>query len=539
MRLHDRQGLADATPCLWPWMTADPAGTMYRMHSPLTPCAVADSATARSAARACAGLHVLTLLLLLLVAGTARGQDDTRRLLEQDARQQSWQREQQLLEQATAGDRPILTVDGKTYRVENTANDVGQALYLMLAQRQWTLARGFLQEYRQLPDRDPLLLHYAQAMLYRADGEHALAIAEFSALLALQPDFMLARLELARTLFEDQQDVEARALFNSIQASLPAQDTRTAGVRETVALFQQALRNRSRIEGSFALGPQWNDNLNRSSASRICLYQLGGECLLDRHTPAAVSGSGIEYDATLGKRAALVGHHGVYMRSLLYGQVYRDAGEYNEASFAAQAGYSYRSASQRVSLAPTFDYYRWGRQTLYAGWGVHAEWSWTPRPRHLLRVEADSKALRYRNDGLADNYDGSLNTLSLTYFNALSERWTLFAGGDVADSGARQQINAYLQRGLRAGAVLQWPQGLATTAMLSLRERRHHAFNAALEKRREDIEQNYTLVIKASRWAMVGFVPVLTLRHTVSRSNVGWLYSYDKNVASLKLERAF
>jgi len=480
-----------------------------------------------------------SLLLLMLVVGSACGQDDTRRLLEQDARQQALQREQQLLEQATDGDRPTLTVEGKTYRVESTANDVGQALYLMLARQQWTLARGFLQEYRQLPDRDPLLLHYAQAMLYRSDAQHAQAIAEFTALLALQPDFMLARLELARTLFEDQQDVEARSLFDSIQASLAVEDPRNAGVRQTVALFQQALRNRARIEGSFALGPQWNDNLNRSSASRICLYQLGDECLLDRQTPAAVSGEGIEYDATLGKRVALAGHHGVYMRSLLYGQVYRDGSEYNEASFAAQAGYSYRSARQRVSLAPTFDYYRWGAQTLYAGWGVHAEWSWTPRPRHLLRLEADSKALRYRNDSLAGNYDGSVNMLSLTYFNALSQRWTLFAGADVADSGARQHINAYLQRGLRAGAVLQWPEGVSTTAMVSLRERRHDAFNAAVDRRREDIEQNYTLVIKASRWAMAGFVPVLTLRRNVTRSNVGWLYSYDKNVASLKLERVF
>jgi len=510
---------------------------MYRIHLPLMAGTVADKAAGHLAAPAFVGLHVL--LLLLLVAGRAHGQDDTRRLLEQGARQQSLQREQQLLEQATAGDRPTLTVDGKTYRVENTPNDVGQALYLMLAQRQWALARGFLREYRQLADHDPLLLHYAQGLLHRADGEHARAIAEFTALLALQPDFMLARLELARTLFEDQQDREAAALFDSIQASLAVEDARNAGVRGTVALFQQALRNRSRWEGSLALGPQWNDNLNRSSASRICLYQLGNECLLDRQTPAALSGSGVEYDATLARRVAVAGHHGVYLRSLLYGQLYRDAGAYNEASFAAQAGYSYRSASHRLSLAPTFDYYRWGRQTLYGGWGAHAEWSWTPRPRHLLRIEADSKALRYRNAGLADNYDGSQNTLSLTYFNALNEQWTLFAGGDLGDSGARQGVNAYLQRGLRAGAVLQWPEGFATTVMASLRERRHDAFNALLDKRREDTEQNYTLVIKASRWAMAGFVPVLTLRRTVARSTVGWLYSYDKNVASLKLERGF
>ncbi len=482
-------------------------------------------------------LPALLLLSMLAVAGTVLAQDDTRRLLEQGSLQQSIEREQELL--AQDGERPTLTVDGTTYRVEHTANDVGQALYLMLQRRQWTLARKFLDEYLTLPERDPLLEHYAQGLLARADGDHATAISELRAVLARQPDFLLARLELARTLFEDQQDREAAEVFEAIAVSLADDVDRNAGVLRTVAVFRQALDKREAWSGSASLGPTWSDNVNRSSASSICVFLVGGQCLVDRRTPDKIRAAGMDYDATLNRRLALAGHHGLYLRSLLYGQSYRGAGRYNEASVAVQGGYSYRSARHVLMFAPTFDYYGWGNQALYGAWGAHAEWNWTPSRTALLRVELDWKDLRYRTPLLAANYDGPMRAVSATYFRSLGPRWTLFAGVDLTASGAPQAINAYQQRGARLGASLQWPEGFNSTAMASLRERSHDAYSALLQERRHDDEQNYTLVIKANRWAMSGFTPVLTLRRNVIRSNVGWLYSHDRDVASLKLERTF
>ncbi len=55
------------------------------------------------------------------------------------------------------------------------------------------------------------------------------------------------------------------------------------------------------------------------------------------------------------------GHHGVYVRSLLYGKY----GEYNETTLITQAGYSYRTARHQAALAPSFEVYEWGNDTLY------------------------------------------------------------------------------------------------------------------------------------------------------------------------------
>lgn len=476
---------------------------------------------------------------LLAVCGCARAQqqDDLRRVLDQDMARQSVERERERLRDELDSERPGSTSDRSAYPVAHDASGPGRALYLALQQRQWRAVQHLLDEYLALPDRDPLLVHYAQGALARSRGRLREAEREYRALLALRPDFLPGRLELARVLFEDQQDREARQLFEAIAASLDAGDPRTAGVRRTVAAFRHALADRRGWSGAFALGPAWSDNLNRSSAGSTCLIYLGGSCFFTRTTPQAIASTGYDYDASLGRRVPLRGHHGLYLRSLLFGQGYRDNRAYDELTSVTQAGYSYRSGRHAIALAPAFEYYAWGQAALYGAWGAHAEWSWTLSPDSLLKLEGDWKAMRYRRAGYAARYDGVARSASATWFRGLGARWTVFGGVDVLDSAAAQAADGFLQKGVRLGGVLQWPAGFSSTVSASYRRRDYDAYSALLGARRADREQGCILILKAARLAFAGFTPALTLRHNRVRSNVDWLYRYDRSVVSLKLER--
>lgn len=486
----------------------------------------------------------LTTLLILLtclasVPLRAQNQEDMRRMLDQRLQRQTLERERALLKDEQNGARPTLIVDGQTYTIEHNANDVGRALYLSLQQQQWKLSAIFLDEYLNLPDRDPKLVHYAQGALARIHGRYREAENEFRALLTLQPDFLPGRLELARVLFEDQQDREATAMFENIATGIDATNPSTEGVRKTLSTFRQALENRNAWHGSFALGPAWTNNVNRTSASQTCLLFVEDTCFIDRRTPDAIVSKGSDYDASLDKHWALHGHHGLYVRSLLFGQSYLDNSAYNELNLTAQTGYAYRSGRHNIALASSFDYYALGNKTLYGAWGVHGEWTYVASTNSLLKLEGDWKDLRYRRADFAVNYDGAMRSLYATYFRSLGPRWTVFGGVDVTDSAARQEVYGYLQKGIRLGASLQWPAGFSSTLFGSRRWRDYGAYSALLGARRDDREDNYTLIVKASRWAFAGFTPLLTLRYNRVKSNVDWLYSYDKNVASLKLERTF
>src|SRR5262249_32499753 len=201
-------------------------------------------------------------------------QDDLRRVLEQGSELRHQQQDQQRLRQAES-ERPTITIDGQTLRVERTVDDLGQALYLSLQHQQWGAAQRFLDEYIELPGHDPLLRHYAQGSLARVAGNHRRAASEYEALLQAQPDFLPARLALARVHAEDQRDRDAVALFTAIAGGINADAPATAGVRGRVDAYLAALQARQRWKGALAAGPAWSDNINRSSASRTCLFGVG------------------------------------------------------------------------------------------------------------------------------------------------------------------------------------------------------------------------------------------------------------------------
>ncbi|WP_303635681.1 surface lipoprotein assembly modifier [Stenotrophomonas tuberculopleuritidis] len=481
---------------------------------------------------------ILALLLLAWPAADACAQqEDLRRVLEQGSDLRHQQQDRQRLRQAE-GARPTLTIDGQQYRVERTADDLGQALYLSLQHQQWQAVAAFLAEYIELPDHDPLLRHYAQGALARASGRHAAAAAEYQAVLAAQPQFLPARLELARVYAEDQRDADAIRLFTAIAAGIDADDPATAGVRARVQGYLQALRARQQWKGALALGPAWSDNVNRSSASRTCLFGDGATCFIERRLPEAQAASGADFDGSLERRWVLAGHHGLYVRGLAFGQAWRGHSGYNELNASVQAGYSWRTARHTLLLAPSYDYQALGNHALQGGSGVHGEWQFALDARSLLKLEADWKRQRYRQPGLAANYDGELSALYATWFRALNPRWTVFAGVDASDSRAADAANGYRQRGLRLGAARQWA-GTSATVFVSLRRRDYHAWSPLLEARRQDDEQNVIAIVRSERLAVAGLVPSLSLRYARIDSSVGWLYSHDRSLLSLKWERAF
>ncbi|MEJ1965016.1 MAG: surface lipoprotein assembly modifier [Gammaproteobacteria bacterium] len=107
------------------------------------------------------------------------------------------------------------------------------------------------------------------------------------------------------------------------------------------------------------------------------------------------------------------------------------------------------------------------------------------------------------------------------------------------DSNTPYEVSSYVQKGVRLGTSLRWPGGFNSTLFASYRRRDYGAYSALLEAQRRDQEQNYTAILTVPRWQVFGMTPNITLRHNRVKSNIDWLYTYRKNLVSLKLERQF
>ncbi|MCU4675292.1 surface lipoprotein assembly modifier [Catenovulum sp. 2E275] len=466
---------------------------------------------------------------------------DTALRLNQRLELEANQQERQILkdEDYLKGERPTLTINGKTYTIRHEVNDVGRALYLSVQQKQWSAVVYFLNEYLMFENSDPMLVAYAQGSLARLQGFMDQAEAEFKILLEIQPDFLLGQLELARVLFENRKDSESQAMLTQVFTSLNPDDPRQQGVLTTVERFLQAVDKRQSWQGSIAAGPVWSDNLNQTSESYTCLYYYDETCVYERETPSAIQAHGLGYELSLNKRFALSGHHGMYVRSVWFGQNYKDYAHYNENQLSTQFGYSYHNMRNQYAIAPSFEFSHYGNNSLYGAWGVHGEWLHYLTDKVMFKLEADYKDQRYRKDNLADQYNGGIWSGFATAWYALPNDWMVFGGLDYSRKKAQVDQLAYQQTGIRTGLAKTFNQGINAVLFTALRERDHDEYSAIFEQKRRDIEQNYTLIVRFPKFRFYGLEPNLTLKHRKVRSNVDWLYSHNRNSISFKLEKKF
>ncbi|MDT1833240.1 DUF560 domain-containing protein, partial [Acinetobacter baumannii] len=69
---------------------------------------------------------------------------------------------------------------------------------------------------------------------------------------------------------------------------------------------------------------------------------------------------GLDYEASLIKRYAIEGHHGVALRALAFGQSYNDHATFNESTININAGYSYFDLKNQIGVSPLFEHKRYG-----------------------------------------------------------------------------------------------------------------------------------------------------------------------------------
>lgn len=475
------------------------------------------------------------------VLAQVTGDQDTRLRLEQQADQQRRGNESRLLEEADDFGNPpaSIEIDGEVYSVGKTVSEMGKAIYILIGRRRWPEVQRFLPAYERLAGHDPMLVLYAKGGLARARGDLGAAERYYRALLDLQSNFLPGQLELARVLFENRKGREAGRAFEAARAQLVSEGDKAKDVAHTIDTFLAALKRRRAWQGSIAIGPSYSTNLNQSSASYTCLLAApDGRCLIDRKVPDPIEAAGINFEAMLGRDVPLAGHHGVRARALLFGDLYPDHHAYSQATLIARLGYQYQTAKNAIALSPTLEIGTLGSSVLYQAWGANAEWTRAVSNRALLRFEGNYRDYRYRLKAF-DAPDGALTDVSLTGWYSLSPRWTLFGGPDLAAKDARNPVDAYLQWGGRLGLSTTLGKSVSLLLLGSYRNRQYSAFSELLGAKRREDQFNATAIARFPALQFARLVPELVAQHTRVESNIGWLYSYKRTTASMRLSYAF
>ena len=491
--------------------------------------------------------NYLSRLLLLVVAGAPTpvvaqiesGQDTRLRLDQQLERQRTERQDESLKDAGDLAPPSSIVIDGQTFSVSNNANDMGRALYVTVSRGQWADARRFLSAYERLPDRDPMMVSYAKGRLARADGDLASAEKHYRDVLALQADFVLGQLELARVLFENRKDREAREAFEQNRVQIAPEGEKASGVIVTVDAFLNALRQRRGWHGSLAVGPIYSTNLNQSSESYTCLLAADdGTCLFDRKVPDAIKGTGINVEGTLERNIPLSGHHGIRGRAILFGEIYPDHHEYSQGTLITRLGYQYQTGQNAISLSPSLDLGTLGSTVLYEARGANAEWQHTASNNLMVRLEANYRDFRYRIPGYTSQ-TGPLADVGLTAWYVAAPGWTLFGGPDFATKDTPDPVDAYRQWGGRLGLHKTFGSSASLLLLGSCRRRDHRAYSELFAAQRKDDQFNATAIARFPILKFAGLTPEIVVQHNRVESNIDWLFSYKRTTASVRLSHVF
>jgi len=486
---------------------------------------------------------VLPLLLALISFPALADEDNTRRLLNQIDRTVS-EREQSYLPQEPRGIDPssLITIDGTTYSVQPTLEDLEPAIYVSINLHQWEKVRQFLDKYRTLPGHEAALVAMAEGMLAREDRDYSGAIAKLNVALQNNPDFVRAKMELARVLFEDNQSREARALFGEISTSgIPE------AARPVIEGFQTALDERDAWHGSFSVGLGYNSNINQENGQedtfQVC-YFFG--CFPStRKMPDPIKSSSAAYDLTLNRRVPLSGHHNILLRGISYGNFYRKHKEadpdvyYNDNTSIVYAGYNYLDARHDIAVTPLFENYYSNRSTLYQAAGLRLDWKYNLTRSLQLGFNAQHKHLYFKGDvrQYFDNYNE--NQIGVYGSYTLNPKTALFGGLNYTRKLREQAAARSKEYMANIGVYRVFDAGFNINAVALYRHVRNDEEDLFLGGQRKDNQRMLIVNLGMPRFAFKGITPNLYWKRTVNHSSIDWAYQYRQTEVALKLEKRF
>lgn len=373
---------------------------------------------------------------------------------------------------------------------------------------------------------------FLQGYLAAEVGELALAERRLRRALALRPDLVRARLELARVLALSGRHPEADHHFRLAQAAELPED-----VAQVVEASREMLRDRDRLGFNLTFGAAPDSNANNGADETSIDLIVDG-----RKLPAE-----LDEDA---RRKAGIGAYGLLALRLRRGWSERawlvteavargarySGGAPDESYVSLAAGPEARLApGLRVSLLATGAAHVRGDETALHALGVRSTLEWS-RPGAVWT--ASLKASRLGSE-LSPAYEGG------EVGGAVSYRWALSrtAAAAITAHGSRRWARADAYSGLEAGLAAEvgreWPLGLNAGGSVELSFYRADAPLLLLSQdARRDQRAGLRLFVgsRALRWR--GFSPSVTYSYARTWSNLS-LYDTDRQRLAFEITRFF
>ena len=368
-------------------------------------------------------------------------------------------------------------------------------------------------------------------------GDAQAAIFALERVLAVNPNYLQARAEIARAYFVLGERENARREFRTVRSQNPPDAARQTIDRYLSALEPQTTRLRAFVEAG--LGYDTNVN-SATSRSTIAIPAFGGAIgQLSANAQAqsswfAAASAGASIDQAASDEWSLLAA-GTYA-----GKFNQDYSEFNTGTLDGSAGVRWtRGANQLVALAQgqmfwlDNDRYR----NLYGG---TAQWLHNLSPTQQVTVFGQFSALRYPQPSQSPQ-DANRAIGGVAYSQAFAGPYSPVAfvsgyGGDERTTASQYEYLGYTPFGARLGGQATLTPQAVLFGSAAYERRNYNGVNPTFLVTREDNQYDLRLGLAYT------FLPKWTLTpqvaYTKNDSNIE-LNEYDRTVATVTVRRDF
>lgn len=400
--------------------------------------------------------------------------------------------------------------------------------------------RRLLAEYEQRVGHDEDMVLFARATLAVQQDNLKEAVRLYRLLLVRYPDFVRGKLDLARLLFVDKQNREAAALFAQADSEVTH-----AVVKEKIASYRAALRERDDWNGSLAVGLETVSNLNQSSEKtvyreqNVCTAGSAGVSCISVQVPASAASAirawGAVYEAAVDRRLSLSGSHGLQMNAYALGRIYHGLGDYHEHYLGLAMGYSYQDRRHTLGVRPVYRLTFLGQSLQKRGAGLQLEGSREWANGAYMNVQLEHLQERYVGREYR-RFDGGQTSLWLYMAKDLPANWMMFGGYDYLRKDSVEAVDSYRRHGVRVGLAKQLPF-VVLSADVAMRRVKYQDYHAWLGTRRDDRETVYRASARFSI-PKTRLTPMLEYEYSRNQSS-SWVNAYRNAKWRFKLGYVF
>lgn len=390
--------------------------------------------------------------------------------------------------------------------------------------------------YQQLPNHDPSVIDWGNAIIAAKKGELDEAVTIYRKLNAQLPEVQILRFQLAMALFYNRQFDAAKSEFERLRS-----DATTAEDTTAINGYLEAIRKQNRWSFNGSVSYLNDNNIANSPEPGTTIVGPDGSVLT--YTTPRQSGEGLDFSFSGDRKWLYDNKLFTALHLNTYGKYYWDNKNYNDLTTGIGAGVGYQNTTTEVELQPFYNkrLYGQGREgdgslDSYAetkGVNLNLNQWLSPKMRYqgLARYGETSYIDRYKfNDG-----EDLLFANTLVFYPNGQQFWTL--GADYSTRDSDDESLAYDRPGFRIGWGQTWPKGYSTIVNMGYAKRDYKAEDF-FGIQRENKEYNMGITAWNRGVSLFGLTPRLSWSFNKVESNSPF-EEYNKHDVSVELTKAF